>query len=220
MATELIGNLKLNNDKSRQILLRNVVEDMKTYFRIFCVLGNKNDLKLQKDRDAGVGFFWDKKILNTGIYVPPKDRGGILADVLMEILFRVSESINRPLKDTTVIRKPIFVKKLMQFGFLPKDDSTQVEILPHRKNDEIPRICLVQKPEMIELRSGYSSEKIFYHVVERNGREPNPKNIIPIQTRFHLGDTEQCTKKRETVNCELNGRIQIFPNRVKRILGV
>ena len=62
------------------------------------------------------------------MYVAPHFRGSLMSDYLISLLFQISEELEIPLSETSVIRKPIMAKKLIEWGFIAKIEDTKVEL--------------------------------------------------------------------------------------------
>lgn len=153
----------------------------------------------------------------SGVYVSPQFRWTLLSDYLISLLFTISEELKISLKDTSVIRKPIMAKKLMEWWFVPKNLATQVELtgismwplwFPVVKN-------IQDKSGRLKHNVSRVSENVFYILSED---EKGTGEITPIHTWFRFEDREKYDKKMEGLTDKITGKRIFYKTKVKKIL--
>jgi len=155
----------------------------------------------------------EKHLALCGMYIPEHLRGQNMAQILLEVAFRVGEAIQRPLNQTVKIKKPLLALILERYGFRARVLSTLAEILP-KDGSVTPKVRINTEKQSIE--PGYSSwfERVDGDV---DLQSSNPK--VGLYTEYLLTNPDQCNLQRERVQIAHNSLIRIFPNRVRKVIS-
>lgn len=159
----------------------------------------------------------DNMLKFSWMYVAPHFRGSLMSDYLMSLLFQISEELEIPLSETSVIRKPIMAKKLIEWGFIAKIEDTKVELT--WQSQGILKIPIVKNIQDIsgKLKHNISklSQNVFYILAQQQGTG----EIVPIHTQFLFENIQKSEEKIENLSCEIIGKRRFYKGAVRKILG-
>lgn len=207
------------DEKSVRLVISKLWDDR---FKIFALEGKQfipeNPYEITIETPSYISFCIHDTILKfSGVYVAPQFRGTLLSDYLISTLFTISEELKFSLQDTSVIRKPIMAKKLMEWWFVPKNLDTQVELtgismwplwFPIVKNVQ-------DKYGRLKHNVSRVSENVFYILSED---EKGIGEITPIHTWFRFQDREKYDKKMEILEAKITGKRRFYKTKLKKIL--
>ncbi len=145
-----------------------------------------------------------------GIFVPPGERGDVLPHLMMDVAFQVAETVGSPIAETSIIRKPLIAKFLIQYGFEPVSRATLAEILPRKNNSAVPRIRISARKNLTD---PYLPN--WYEVQDGNIDIDSGNPIVPIYTRYVLANPDMAMAMRTRDDIIENNRVRIFPKRVQ-----
>ncbi len=152
------------------------------------------------------------------MYVAPHFRGSLMSDYLMSLLFQISEELEIPLSETSVIRKPIMVKKMIEWGFVAKNQDTQVELTGQSQG--VLKIPIVKSIQDISGRLRYNmsklSQNVFYILWDENGTG----EIVPIHTQFIFQDIKKSYQKMTLLTSDIDGKRRFYRGKLRKILGI
>lgn len=152
------------------------------------------------------------------VYVAPELRGTLISDYFISLLFTISEQMKIPFHDTSIIRKPIMAKKLMEWWFIPKNLDTQVEltgisIWPFW----YPVVKNVQDTSgRLKHNISKFSENVFYILSDI---EEGTGEIMPIHTGFTFENWEKYNEKIEKLSHKITWKNRFYKTKVAKILG-
>lgn len=169
------------------------------------------------DRSMGYISFTVNKGVNdpvlSGLWLSPDVRGNGVGSLMMEIALRISDVFGPSLLKTGIIRKPQIALLLQKFGYVAENNNVVAQLLPGHANLPPDVNLEITGKSVGSVMKGLRPE---WMTVVGNTIDPSLEvPSVSLYTRYRVGDLGVHVAERERVSANLDGRIKVFPRRVR-----